>query len=69
MGLRNFLWYSHKPINEKAPWRATKVQRPPNCNQRVKSHCASGPHKNSRECAIQLAGVETAAVKTLQPHK
>lgn len=57
------------PIKPKAPWSATKVHKPPICNQRVKSPCASGPHKSNNEWAILFEGVETAAVKTLQPSR
>jgi hypothetical protein len=31
--------------------------------------CASGPPSNNKECAKLLAGVETEAVKKLQPSK
>ena len=37
--------------------------------QRVKSHCASGPHRNSREGPRLLAGVETATVRKLAPSR
>ncbi|KAF1856410.1 hypothetical protein Lal_00048606 [Lupinus albus] len=53
----------------KAPCKATNVQRPPILNHTEKFPCASGPHKRSKECPILLAGVETAAVKKLQPSK
>jgi len=56
-----------KPIKPKAPCKATNAHNPPSWNQRVKSPCASGPHTNNNECPKLLAGVETAAVKKLQP--
>jgi len=53
---------SMKPINANAPCKATNAH-PPNWNQRVKFHCASGPHKIAmsvpcylRGCSRQLSG-------------
>merc|ERR1712036_40617 len=58
-----------KPIRPKEPCKAINVHNPPSWHQRVKSPCASGPHKKSRECAIAFDGVDTAAVKKLHPSK
>ena len=41
------------------------VHKPPIQIQAVNPRCASG-QSSSNECAIELAGVETAAVKKLQ---
>ncbi len=62
-------WHNMKPIRAKAPWRAMKVHKPPNWHEWVKSPCASGPHRSSKECVKLLAGVETTAIKKLQPSK
>jgi hypothetical protein len=45
------------------------VQRPPILNHKVKFPWASGPQSNNKECPILFAGLETAAVRKLQPSK
>ena len=43
--------------------KAINVHKPPIQTQAVNLRCASGPQSSSNEWAIELAGVETAAVK------
>ena len=57
------------PITPNRPWNAMNVHRPPIWHHLVNEPWASGPHNSSNEWPIQLAGVDTAAVKKLHPSK
>jgi len=43
--IKDFTAAAFEAINANAPCKATNAHNPPNWNQRVKFHCASGPQK------------------------
>lgn len=51
-------------INPKATYKTTKIYRPPNWHECVKSPCAFSPRSSNKECA-KLARVEITTTKKL----